>query len=170
MMNRAVFGFVHVLLLAAIVAGKEFAPVLSCNNKLFLAGERYVSTCEPYLLPESRGTLEYPLPNSRVPYYARNVDCTWKFQPATFLGIPTSCDRMVATVEFLDTEEDGDILEIIDSSTNRVLASLSGQSESSRGFPKQYVACSSELTIRFKSDNNWERRHGFKISYATDST
>ena len=114
--------------------------------------------------------MKYPSPDSRLPYYAKNVDCTWKFQPSTFLGSPTTCDRMVATVEFLDTEKDGDILEIIDSSTNRVLARLSGQSESSRGFPKQYVACSSELTIRFKSNNNWERRHGFKISYATEST
>ena len=77
------------------------------------------------------------------------------------------CDRMVATVEFLDTEKDGDILEIIDSSTNRVLARLSGNS---LDYPKQYVACSFDLTIRFKSNSNWERGNGFKISYALDST
>ncbi|XP_065846692.1 uncharacterized protein [Oscarella lobularis] len=147
-MKTTLLELVHVLLLAAVVAG-----------------EGYVSSCEPHRLPENRGTLEYPPSFS---CYDRNVDCTWKFQPELFFGVPITCDRMVATVEFLDTEKEGDILEIIDSSTNGILASLSGQSTNSSDFPKQYVACSTELTIRFKSNNNWKKGNGFKISYTTD--
>ena len=172
-MKTAVLGTctMHVLLLAAVVAGKEFKGIrfrCICYCKVLFAGERYVSSCEPNLLPGNRGTLEYPSPESRLSRYGANVDCTWKFQPVMPLfGHTNKCDRMVATVEFLDTEKDGDILEIVDSSTNRVLARLSGNS---LDYPKQYVACSSELTIRFKSNSNWERGEGFKISYTTDST
>ncbi|XP_065826712.1 uncharacterized protein [Oscarella lobularis] len=149
-MRTGVLRLVHVLLLAAIVAGGD------------------VSSCKPKVLPKDRGTLEFPPPESQISLYDRNVDCTWKFQPSTSLFGPLTCNRMVATVEFLDTEKDGDILEIIDSSTNRVLASLSGQSRNFIYFPKQYVACSSELTIRFRSNDNGERGGGFKISYTTD--
>ena len=161
-MRATVLGLVPALFLSAVVE-RTFSE---------LEGERHVKSCEPRVLPRGRGTLRYPSPNSRLIDYDRDVDCEWIFEPSMLRpGVPSICDRMIATVELLDTEKDGDTLAIVDTSTGEVFANLSGQSlgSPSPGFPKQYVACSHRLTIRFKSNNNLIRGNGFRISYSTDS-
>lgn len=98
--------------------------------------------------------------------YGFSLDCTWKLQPLN----ARTCNPMAVTVEFLDTERNRDILEIIDTSTNRVLGRLSGQSQNDATFPKQYVASSSEMTIRFTTDASKNKGKGFRISYGIGRT
>ena len=106
----------------------------------------------------------YPVPDPKKwpNLYDEVRDCTWRFQTS-------KCNQIVATVEFLDTEQ-GDVVEIVDKTTNRVLGSLSGRSNESPSFPKQYVSCYNEMTIRFITNRNGKRGEGFKISYTADST
>ena len=157
-MKATFLGLFHALFLSAVVA-----PTFSKE----IEDERYVSSCEPHIVPRGRGTLEYLAP--RYMGYARTVDCEWMLQPLMLpSGVPSMCDRMIATVEFLDIERGGVFLEIVDTSTDRVFASLSRQSIIP-GFPKQYVACSHRLTIRFKLNNYMGSGTVFRISYTTDS-
>ena len=151
-MNATVLGLVHALLLVPVVV---LASSKSCKADF----------------RRDRGTLNYPPSPSK--YYRRNVNCEWLLKPQE----EPSCDRMTVTVEYVDTEKDRDILEIVDSSTNRVLEILSGPalyssstSEEYQGYPRQYVACSAYMTIRFKSDSNWIMGRGFRIVYTTHST
>ena len=148
-------GLVHALLLVAVVA------------------RTFSKSCEPFV-GRDPGVLKYP---PRPSDYDRNVNCEWLLRPKR----EPSCDRMTVTVEYVDTEKDRDILEIVDPSTNRVLARLSGPALHSewslsstgkeyQGYPRQYVACSAYMTIRFKSDSNRIRGRGFRIVYTTHST
>ena len=106
----------------------------------------------------------YPVPDPEKwsNLYDEVRDCTWIFQTS-------KCNRIVVTVEFLDTEQ-GDVVEIIDRRTNRVLGSLSGRSTDTPRFPKKYVSCYNEMTIRFVTNRNGKTGRGFRMSYTADST
>ena len=159
-MKATVLGLFHALFLDAVVAEIE--------------EERYVSSCEPHILPRGRGTLEYRAPNRRSMGYNGTVECEWMLQPLMLpSGVPSKCNRMIATLESLHTgrfhpDKDEVFFDIVDTSTDRVLASLSRRSIVP-GFPKQYVACSHRLTIRFKSIDYMGNGTVFRISYTTDS-